>query len=176
MQIKEFIKDLKKKSDERYDNFAIKELDTISDIKSDAYLEKPIWVGGDKKFVCLFIDLDKSSKMSFKKHPWTMAKIYDYFTQNIVDVFNNADFPADYVDIKGDGAFAIYEGDNASYKAFYAAITFKELFEEKIKTKFEDDEWRSLSCKIGIHKDKILVKKNLNERRLQWSLGRTASQ
>lgn len=69
-----------------------------------------------------------------------MAKIYDYFTQNIVDVFNNADFPADYVDIKGDGAFAIYEGDNASYKAFYAAITFKELFEEKIKTKFEDDE------------------------------------
>lgn len=69
MQIKEFIKDLKKKSDERYDNFAIKELDTISDIKSDAYLEKPIWVGGDKKFVCLFIDLDKSSKMSFKKHP-----------------------------------------------------------------------------------------------------------
>jgi class 3 adenylate cyclase len=159
MKIHEFIKDLKEKSEIRFNDFEIEETSSILRIKDDSYLEKPTWIGGDTKFVCLFIDLNKSSKMSFKKHPKTMAKIYDYFTQNIVDVFNNSDFAADYIDIKGDGAFGIFEGEYASYKAMYAAISFKCLFDEKIKTKFKDDENNNLSCKIGIHKDKILVKK-----------------
>ncbi len=159
MPIKDFITELKEKAEKRFDEFQITEIDTISSIKEDAYLEKPTWVGGDTKYVCLFIDLNKSSKISFKKHPATMAKIYDYFTQTLVDVFNHDSFCADYVDIKGDGAFAIYEEEHASYKAFYAAITFRKIFEEKIKTKFKDDEDKNLSCKIGIHKDKLLVKK-----------------
>lgn len=159
MPIQDFITELKEKAEKRFDDFQFSEIDSISSIKEDAYLEKPIWVGGDNKFVCLFVDLDKSSKISFKKHALTMAKIYDYFTQTLVDVFNNDSFCADYVDVKGDGAFAIYEGEHASYKAFYAAITFRKIFEEKIKTKFQDDEGGNLSCKIGIHKDKILVKK-----------------
>jgi class 3 adenylate cyclase len=157
--IQNFIDDLKRKAEKRYNDFKIDEIDTISKIKEDAYLEKPTWVGGDNKFVCLFVDLDKSSKISFKKHALTMAKIYDYFTQTLVDVFNHNSFCADYVDVKGDGAFAIYEGEHASYKAFYAAITFRKIFEEKIKTRFQDDKGENLSCKIGIHKDKILVKK-----------------
>lgn len=159
MPIQDFITELKEKAENRFNEFKIVEIDSISSIKEDAYLEKPIWVGGDNKFVCLFVDLDKSSKISFKKHHVTMAKIYDYFTQTLVDVFNHDSFCADYVDVKGDGAFAIYEGEHASYKAFYAAITFRKIFEEKIKTKFQDDEGGNLSCKIGIHKDKILVKK-----------------
>jgi len=159
MKIQEFIKELKENSEKRFKDFEIEEITSISRIKEEAYLEKPTWIGGDEKFVCLFIDLNKSSKMSFGKLPKTMAKIYDYFTQNIVDVFNNLDFTADYIDIKGDGAFAIFEGENASYKAFYTAITFKELFDKNIKIKFQDDEGNNLSCKIGIHKDKILVKK-----------------
>lgn len=159
MKIRDFIKELEEKAEERFEKFKIEEINSISHIREEAYLEKPTWVRGDSKFVCLFIDLNNSSKMSFKKNPETMAKIYDYFTQNIVDVFNNEDFCADYIDVKGDGAFAIFEGDFASYKAFYAAITFKELFDLKISSKFEDDEGNKLSCKIGIHKDKILVKK-----------------
>lgn len=159
MAIQDFINELKEKAEKRFDDFKIEEIDSISSIKEEAYLEKPTWVGGDNKFACLFVDLDKSSKISFKKHALTMAKIYDYFTQTLVDVFNHDSFSADYVDVKGDGAFAIYEGEHASYKAFYAAITFRKIFEEKIKTKFQDDEGGNLSCKIGIHKDKILVKK-----------------
>jgi class 3 adenylate cyclase len=159
MPINDFIKDLKEKAQKRFDEFQIEEVNTISSIKDDAYLEKPTWVGGDNKFVCLFIDLDKSSKISFKKHAMTMAKIYDYFTQTLVDVFSHEVFGADYIDVKGDGAFAIYEGKHAPYKAFYAAITFRKIFEENIKSKFTDDADQNLSCKIGIHKDKILVKK-----------------
>jgi class 3 adenylate cyclase len=156
--IQNYIDSLKEKSEERFDNFKIIEVDSINAILDKAYLEKPTWLGGDKEFVCLFIDLDKSSKQSFKKHPKTMAKLYDYFTQNIVDVLNHPTFGADYIDIKGDGAFGIFEGENASFKAFYAALTFKTLFEQTISPKFSTQEDK-LSCKFGIHKDKILVRR-----------------
>ncbi len=156
-EIKKFITELKEKSEERFKDFKIEEIESIKHITEDAYLEKPTWVGGDKEFVCLYIDLNGSSKKSFKSQVQTMAKIYDYFTQNLVDVFSK--FNAEYIDIKGDGAFAIFEGEKASYRAFYAAITFKELFDLHISQKFEDAEGNRLGCKIGIHKDKILVKK-----------------
>ncbi|NCS98853.1 hypothetical protein GW764_01565 [Candidatus Parcubacteria bacterium] len=157
-KIQEYINELKEKSDKRFDDFDIIEIDNINSILDKAYIDKPTWLGGDKEFVCLFIDLDKSSKKSFKKHPKTMAKIYDYFTQNIVDVLNHPTIGADYIDIKGDGAFGVFGGDQASFKAFYCAITFKTLFEEKIKNKFGTEE-ESLGCKIGIHKDKVLVRR-----------------
>jgi class 3 adenylate cyclase len=156
--IQEYIDGLKEKSDKRFDDFKIEEIEDLEEILDKAYLEKPTWLGGDKKFVCLFIDLDQSSKKSFKKHPKTMAKIYDYFTQNIVDVLNHPVLGADYVDIKGDGAFGIFEGEQASFKALYCAITFKTMFEQSIQKKFSDEEG-TLSCKFGIHKDKILVRR-----------------
>lgn len=157
-EIQKYIDELKNKSEKRYDDFKIVEIDDIEAILDGAYLEKPTWLGGDNKFVCLFIDLDKSSKISFKKHPKTMAKIYDYFTQNIVDVFNHPIIGADYIDIKGDGAFGIFEGDQASFKALYCAITFKTMFEQTISAKFSTDT-EKLSCKFGIHKDKVLVRR-----------------
>lgn len=157
-EIQSYIKDLKQKSDERFDQFKIVEIKSIKQILDKAYIDKPTWLGGDNKFVCLFIDLDKSSKLSFKKDPMTMAKIYDYFTQNIVDIFNHPKIGADYIDIKGDGAFGIFEGEKASFKALYCAITFKTMFEQTISNKFSTGE-EKLSCKFGIHKDKILVRR-----------------
>lgn len=158
VEIHSYIKDLHQKSEERFNDFEIEEVSTIKQIEENAYLQKPTWLGGDKKFVCLFIDLDDSSKLSFEKHPKIMAKIYDYFTQNIVDILNHPTLGADYIDIKGDGAFGIFEGEKASYKALYCAITFKTMFEGVIRPKFSTKEI-DLSCKFGIHKDKILVKK-----------------
>jgi len=157
-EIFNYINELKDKSDDRFDSFRAEPLLSIKEIEDSAYLEKPVWLGGDQKFVCLFIDLDDSSKLSFNKRPETMAKIYDYFTQNIVDILNHPIFGADYIDIKGDGAFGIFEGEKASFKALYCAITFKTMFEKYIKNKFDIGE-DHLSCKFGIHKDTILVKK-----------------
>ena len=158
LDVKSFFNELEKDSEKRYADFAIEEIGSIKKITEDAYLEKPTWLGGDEEFVCLFIDLDHSSKISFKKHPKTMAKIYDYFTQNIVDILNQESIKADYIDIKGDGAFGIYEGKNAAFKALCAAITFKSFFENYIRPKFKDI-YPEFNCKIGIHQDKILVKK-----------------
>lgn len=149
---------MKAESDKRFNDFKIEEIDSIAKIRDEAYLEKPTWLGGDTEFVCLFVDLDDSSKMSFKKHPKTMAKIYDYFTQNLIDVMSQDAMRAAYIDIKGDGAFGIYEGPNAVFKALAAAITFKTLFELYIGPKFSTD-GTVLNCKLAIHKDKILVRK-----------------
>ena len=63
-----------------------------------------------------------------------------------------------FFDIKGDGAFGIYEGENAAFKALAAAVTFKSFFENHIRPKFKDI-YPNFNCKIGIHQDKILVKK-----------------
>lgn len=150
--------ELKQKAEERFNNFRIEEISSIRRISEDSYLESPVWVGGDAQFVCLFIDLDNSSKMSFKKHPKTMAKIYDYFTQTLIDVLSQEGIEADYVDIKGDGAFGIFEGDNAAFRALSAALTFSTFFRKYIRPKFQDDE-NIFNFKAAINVDKLLVKR-----------------
>lgn len=158
MSLSDLYRDKKRESEARYAAFAIEDIGSIRRISEDAYLENPTWLGGDQEFVCLYIDLDGSSVMSFNHHPKVMAKIYDYFTQNIVDVLTSDPFKADYIDIKGDGAFGIFEGERASFKALSAALTFKTFFEKHIRTKFQTDE-EVFNCKLAIDKDKVLVKK-----------------
>lgn len=158
MSLKEIFAERKTASEARYNAFKIEEIASIRRISEDTYLESPTWLGGDNEFVCLFIDLDKSSALSFKHHIATMAKIYDYFTQNVVDILSMEPFKADYIDIKGDGAFGIYEGPNATYKALCAALTFKTFFEDHIRPKFQG-QTGIMNCKISIEKDKILVKR-----------------
>lgn len=156
--IDEINRDLKTKADYRYDNFRIEEINSIKRIYEESYLEAPVWVGGDEKFVCLFIDLDRSSKMSYKKHPKTMAKIYDYFTQTLIDVMSLEGIEAEYIDIKGDGAFGIFEGDNAAFRALVAALTFSTFFRKHIRNKFQDEQ-HIFNFKAAISVDKLLVRR-----------------
>ena len=149
---------LRSDSNDRYDNFNIEPISSISRITEETYLEKPTWLGGDEKFTCLFIDLDISTIISQIKQRSTVAKIYDYFTQNIYDVLTIPEVSASYIDIKGDGLFGIYEGEKAVFKAFVAAVTFKTFFEKHIKNKFKSGDL-ILKCKVSLNKDKILVKK-----------------
>lgn len=153
-------KDFKEKSDARFNAFSIEEnIGDLSKIQDEAYLENSTWLGGDEEFVCLAIDLDKSSVLSAQKHAKTMAKLYEYFTENIVDMLNLEDIRADYIDIKGDGVFGIYQGDDAVKRAFVASITFRTFFEKHIRPKFKTTFDIDLNCKSAICKDKILVKK-----------------
>ena len=153
------MKTFKEQSDARFDSFEIESIvNDLSKIQDDAYLEKSKWLGGDEKFVCLGIDLDKSSALSARKHAVTMAKLYEYFTQNIVDILNIDSIRADYIDIKGDGVFGIYQGEKSIERAFVAAVTFRTFFEKVIKPKFKSNLSVDLRCKSAICKDKILVK------------------
>jgi len=158
-KLSELTKEFERKSEERFKSFEIESVvNDLSKIQDDAYLETSKWLGGDEKFVCLGIDLDKSSALSARKSAVTMAKLYEYFTQNIVDIMNIEDICADYIDIKGDGVFGIYQGDDSIERAFVAAVTFRTFFEKVIKPKFGELSV-DLKCKSAICKDKILVKK-----------------
>jgi hypothetical protein len=153
-------KDFKEKSEKRFDAFDIEEsVGDLTKIQDEAYLENSTWLGGDEKFICLAIDLDRSSILSARKNVKTMARLYEYFTQNIVDVLNLEEIKADYIDIKGDGVFGIYQGEDAVKRAFIAAVTFRTFFENHIKTKFRSALGIDLNCKAAIYRDKILVKR-----------------
>ncbi len=158
--LKEIFKEFKDKSVARFDAFLIDEnVGDLSKIQDEAYLESSTWIGGDEQFVCLAIDLDKSSALSARKHVKTMAKLYEYFTENIVDMLCLDGISADYIDIKGAGVFGIYQGEGAIKRAFIAAITFRTFFENEIKPKFKSAFEIDLNCKAAICKDKMLVKK-----------------
>ena len=150
--------ELKNKSDIRFNNFKIEQINSLDSISDEAYLEKPIWLGGDNKFVCVFIDLNNSTEISNIKQKSTVAKIYDYFTQNAVDVLSTDLIQANYIDIKGDGVFGLYEGMDAVFKVFCASVTFKTFFAKHIINKFNEYNI-SLNCKIVIDIDKLLVRK-----------------
>lgn len=152
--------DFKEKSDARFNSFNIDEsIGDLSKIQDEAYLENSTWLGGDEQFVCLAIDLDKSSILSARRNVKTMAKLYEYFTENIVDMLNIEEIKADYIDIKGDGVFGIYQGEDAIKRAFIASVTFRTFFTTHIKTKFKTAFDIDLNCKAAIYKDKILVKR-----------------
>lgn len=158
--LKTIFKEYKDRSDARFDAFTIDEnIGDLSKIQDEAYLENSTWLGGDEQFVCLAIDLDKSSILSARRNVQTMAKLYEYFTENIVDMLNIEEIKADYIDIKGDGVFGIYQGYDAIKKAFVAAVTFRTFFSGEIKSKFKSEFNIDLNCKAAICKDKILVKK-----------------
>ncbi len=159
-KIEDILKDFKARSDARFDAFSIDEnIGDLDKIQDEAYLENSTWLGGDEKFVCLAIDLDKSSALSAKRHVKTMAKLYEYFTENIVDMLNLEEIRADYIDIKGDGVFGIYQGEDAVKRALVAAVTFRTFFQNEIKPKFKSAFDIDLNCKAVICQDKILVKK-----------------
>lgn len=155
--IKEYLNKIHENSEYRFNQFETKKTESIKNINESAYLENPIWLE-TKPITVLFIDLDHSSKISFRAADKLMAKLYDYFTQNVVDILNDEIFAADYVDIKGDGAFGLFEGEDGIFRAFCAAVTFKTFFEKYIRKKFQNEK-AILNCKIAIYQDQTLVKK-----------------
>ncbi len=159
-KLKDELTNIKKEADQRYLNFDIEEISDldITKIQNSAYLENSKWIGGDEKFVCLTFDLDGSSKLSAHRHPKVMAKIYEYSTQSAIDILRKDEIIADYIDIKGDGVFAVFGGENAVEKAFVAGITIKTHF-LKVAQKFSNSNNIDLNCKLAIDYDKILVKK-----------------
>ncbi|MCX6155252.1 MAG: hypothetical protein NT007_13945 [Candidatus Kapabacteria bacterium] len=108
-----------------------------------------------KDIICVYVDMRNSTKLSNEKYLPSMAKIYELFTGTAVKLFH--EFDAKYIDVRGDGVFALYN-QNQPYHAIASAITFKtfseEYFEETIQSK--DD---VIGAHIGIDRKTVFVKK-----------------
>lgn len=106
--------------------------------------------------ICVFVDMKNSTKLSAVHHSNTTARTYILFTGTAVRLFKS--FGASYIDIKGDGVFALFNHDQV-HAAFASAVTFKTFIETEftervtIKTKVDT------GVRIGIDQSTLLVSK-----------------
>ena len=131
-------------------------------IPNDFKLEKDEWVQVDE-VVCVYFDLSSSTKILKDYGDKISVKIFDSYIQSATRIFKN--FECSYLDIQGDGGFALFSGDRYIQRAMVSAITLKTLLSrsyagnlndlvKKMKSKI------NLCSKIGAHIGKILAKKS----------------
>lgn len=101
---------------------------------------------------CVYVDMVGSTGMNLT--PQQSVKVYELFVKSLVKIFN--EFNADYIDIKGDGAFALFSGKDSSVPALCSAVTFNTLCQNILKNKIAGFE---IKAHIGIDSDKVLVKR-----------------
>lgn len=90
--------------------------------RKDIPLEGPNWLRLDD-VTCVYSDMMRSTQLSVRRDPGAVAKLYELFTSNAVRILN--DFDAEYIDVRGDGAFALFTDRAGFYRAFAAAVTIK---------------------------------------------------
>ncbi len=75
--------------------------------------------------VVLVGDLVNSTKLSLGRHLKSTARIYEASTGGAIRIVNDDRFEPDFIDIQGDGFFALFHGDLAFQRAICAGITLK---------------------------------------------------
>ena len=107
--------------------------------------------------VCLFVDIRNSTGLSATTHDKSTASIYELFTGTAVRMFHQ--LGAGYIDIKGDGVFALFNS-NQVHRALVAAVTFKTFATEKFLplTKAKLNGAVSIGFHMGLDQKTVLVK------------------
>jgi class 3 adenylate cyclase len=122
--------------------------------------------------VCLYADMVDSTRLLGKLDDPDVARIHQVFTGGLTSVFTQ--FKRDYADIKGDGGFALWQGDFADAWAVTAGITFKTLVQDYTRpfVRQNIDSSLQLEARMGIAKGNVLVKKigsrNRNDEQFNW--------
>ena len=132
------------------------------EIPSNFKLENDEWAQVDD-VVCVYFDLSSSTNILRDYGDEISVKIFDSYIKSATRIFKN--FECSYLDIQGDGGFALFSGDKHIQRAMVSAITLKTLLSKsysgnlndlvkKIKSKI------NLSSRSGVHIGKILAKKS----------------
>jgi class 3 adenylate cyclase len=106
--------------------------------------------------ICVFADMKDSTKLSAFHQDKTTAGLYRLFTGTAVRLFNEFDAP--YIDVKGDGAFALFNS-NQPHLALAAAVTFKTFVQEVFMPNAKRVTDVPLGSHLGIDQRTVLVKK-----------------
>lgn len=109
--------------------------------------------------VAVCADLKGSTRLGTgKQHAGSTASIYQAATGGLVKVFNQ--FQADFLQIQGDGVFAIFWGERRYERALCAAITVKTFsagLVDRLAAKWP--ELPKTGFKVGVANSRLLVKK-----------------
>lgn len=106
--------------------------------------------------ICVFVDMLGSTKLSAQKYDQTTARAYRLFSGTAVRLFS--EFESPYIDIKGDGVFALYDS-NQVHRALAAAVTFKTFAKEEFSPRVRKQTDVLVGCHIGIDQRTVLVRK-----------------
>jgi class 3 adenylate cyclase len=106
--------------------------------------------------VCVFVDMKNSTKLSASIHERSTSRAYQLFTGTAVRLFDA--FEAPYIDVKGDGVFALFNS-NQVYRALSAAVSFKTFTEEIFTPTIQKITNLPVGSHIGIDQKTILVRK-----------------
>jgi class 3 adenylate cyclase len=104
--------------------------------------------------------LKGSTKLNFDKFAQTSARLYEAVTGNMVRIVDS--FQPEFVDIQGDGIFALYHGDGRYRRALCAAITLKSFSEHKLVPAIEEsmsDRFPETGLKVGMAAGILVAKK-----------------
>jgi class 3 adenylate cyclase len=108
--------------------------------------------------VAVVADLKGSTTMGTGKRAASTASIYEAGTGGIVKIFDK--FAADFIQIQGDGAVALYWGQSCYERAMCAGITAKTMsvhLAEEIEKKWPDGP--KTGFKVGVASGRVLVKR-----------------
>lgn len=109
-----------------------------------------------RSVVAVYVDMVGSTQLSATTHEGSTAGAYQLFTGTAVAIFDS--FEASYIDIKGDGVFALFNG-NQCYRALAAAVTFKTFSKEEFVPKIKTATSLTVGTHIGIDRKLVLVRK-----------------
>lgn len=109
-----------------------------------------------RNIICLYVDMLGSTQLSASTNEEATAGAYQLFTGTAVAIFDR--FEASYVDVKGDGVFALFNGGQP-YRALAAAVTFKTFSKEEFVPKVKQATGLTVGCHIGLDKKLVLVRK-----------------
>jgi class 3 adenylate cyclase len=97
-----------------------------------------------------------STKLSAEAHDNSTAGAYQLFTGTAVRLFS--EFEAPYIDVRGDGVFALFNSDQP-YRALAAAVTFKTFAREEFTPRIKEKTEQAVGSHLGIDQKTVLVRK-----------------
>lgn len=106
--------------------------------------------------IACFVDMQGSTKLSATLHENGTARAYRYFTSTATRIFHH--FEAAYIDIKGDGVYALFDADRP-YTALAATISFKTFVNQEFTPKLKALAKIEVSGHYGIDQRTVLVRK-----------------
>ena len=106
--------------------------------------------------ICVYVDMMGSTQLSAETRDNQTAGAYQLYTGTAVRLFHAFDAP--YIDVRGDGAFALFDGTNP-YRALAAAVTFKTFAHLEFVPRIKELAGFEVGSHIGIDQKTLLVRR-----------------
>lgn len=119
----------------------------------------PKWHATDD-VVAVFADLKNSTRLNLRQHPKSSAKTYEAATGGAVQAMSA--FEPEFIDVQGDGVYALFSGERRYERALCAAVTVRTWSERtlvpKLKAKF-GERFPDTGFKVGMAASRLLGKR-----------------